>query len=102
MANCGGEVIIHGRIVAGREADELTLAAALGAGYVVSHCPVCGHRESTDLTWWERSAVDRRAPLGALSGRLRCACGSRRVALEVWPVTPRAMEERRRLYHWRA
>ncbi len=102
MADCSGEVIIHGRIVAGRQADELTLATALGAGHVVSHCPACGHRESADVTWWERSAVDRAASLGALCGRLRCVCGSKRVALEVWPVTPRAVEERRRVYHWRA
>ena len=32
MADCSGEVIIHGRIVAGREAEELSLATAPRGG----------------------------------------------------------------------
>lgn len=102
MADCGGEIIIHGRIVARREADALTLATALSAGHVVSHCLACGHRESADTSWWERSAIDRSHRLEVLRDRLRCVCGSKSVGLEVWPVTVRAVEGRPRMYHWRA
>ena len=102
MADCGAEVIIHGRIVTGREAEKLTLATALAAGHVVSHCPTCGHRERTDTSWWERSEPERAYRLGVLRNRLRCACGSKTVALEVWPVTVRAVEGQPRIIHWRA
>lgn len=96
------EVIVHGRIIMTREADRLSLGDALSAGHVVSRCPGCGHRESADTSWWAGSARDRASSLGPLRQRLRCACGSRSVALEVWPVTPHPRPEARRMYHWRA
>ncbi len=96
------EVVVHGRIIAAREADGLSLEAALGAGHVVSRCPACGHRESADTSWWVGSALDRWASLGVLRRRLRCICGSRAVALEVWPVSPHPRPEPRRMYPWRA
>jgi hypothetical protein len=97
-----GNIIIHGRVIAGLEASGMSLEDADGAGHVVTRCPHCDHRESTDTSWWRMSHWDRQASLGTLSRRLRCLCGHRDVTLEVWPVVPCLDEETPRTFHWRA
>jgi hypothetical protein len=96
-----GNFLVHGRLIVGREAEQMSLEDASRAGHVVTRCPRCAHRESTDVSWWTRSKSDRQMSLGILSRRLRCLCGNREVALEVWPVAP-AHEDLRRTFHWRA
>ena len=97
-----GSLIVHGRVIGGVEAGSLSLEAAELAGHVVSRCPRCGHRESADVAYWRRSSGDRSTSLGTLSKRLRCMCGNRDVALEVWPISPSLHEDRPRIVHWRA
>ena len=97
-----GNLIVHGRVIGGTEAGLMSLEQADSAGHVVSRCPRCGHRESTDASYWRRSAGDRQASLGTLSKRLRCICGNRDVTLEVWPISPTLNEDRLRIFHWRA
>ena len=96
-----GNIIVHGRVITGLEAGDMSLEAASGAGHIVTRCPRCGHRESTDTAWWRRSKGDRESSLGVLSRRLRCMCGSKEVCLEVWPVTL-GIEDHPRTYQWRA
>jgi hypothetical protein len=67
-----GNFIVHGRLIVGLEAQDMSLEDAQGAGHVVTRCPRCGHRESTDTRWWMCSGSERRLSLGILSRRIRC------------------------------
>ena len=96
----GSGTIIHGRIVGGPEAGQMTLAHALAAGHVVSRCSAgCGHVESVDTSEWEASRPTREASLRVLARHLRCMCGCKEVRVEVWPVRPEPVQ--RRAYFWR-
>ena len=97
-----GNFIVHGRVITGGEAAQMTLSNAVGAGHVVSRCSRCGHRESANVAYWKRSSFDCNLSLSTLSNRLRCLCGGRDLALEVWPVAPSLREEKHRTFHWRA
>jgi hypothetical protein len=97
-----GSFIVHGRVITGLEANRMSLEDATGAGHVVTRCPRCRHRESTDVSWWMRSKTERGHSLDVLSRRLRCLCGCKDVALEVWPVAPALNEATPRTFHWRA
>lgn len=95
-----GNILVHGRLIVGAEAARMSLESAAGAGHVVSRCPRCSHRESADVSRWMASSYDRVLPLSAFRERLRCMCGSREVALEVWPLAP-VLEETPRTFVWR-
>ena len=93
-----GEFVVHGRIIAGPEADSLSLRDAMRAGHVVARCR-CSHRESVATEAWRGSGDDAGLSLGILSRRLRCICGAKDLALEVWPLAP--ANQRGRVYHSR-
>jgi hypothetical protein len=59
-----GNIIIHSRVIAGLEASGISLEDADGAGHVVTRCPGCRHRESTDTSWWRMSHIASRPALG--------------------------------------